>query len=43
MNEQRWDILGFGIVTVDDFLIVESYPPPDAKTPVLERSDRAAA
>jgi len=38
MNAQRWDILGFGIVTVDDFLIVESYPPPDAKIPVLEKT-----
>ena len=37
-NAHRWDILGFGIVTVDDFLIVESYPSPDAKTPVLEQT-----
>jgi sugar/nucleoside kinase (ribokinase family) len=38
MNAQRWDILGFGIVAVDDLLMVESYPPPDAKTAVLEKS-----
>ena len=37
-NAHRWDVLGFGIVTVDDFLIVESYPSPDAKTPVLEQT-----
>ncbi len=36
MKTQHWDILGFGIVTVDDLLIVESYPTPDAKIPVLE-------
>jgi sugar/nucleoside kinase (ribokinase family) len=38
MNAQHWDILGFGIVAVDDLLVVESYPPPDAKTAVLEKS-----
>ncbi len=30
-----WDIFGCGIVAVDDFLTVESYPPPDTKIPVL--------
>ena len=38
MNSQRWDILGYGIVTVDDLLTVENYPPPDTKIPVLEKS-----
>jgi sugar/nucleoside kinase (ribokinase family) len=38
MNAQRWDIFGFGIVAVDDLLTVENYPPPDAKTAVLEKS-----
>ena len=32
-----WDIFGCGIVAVDDFLTVESYPPPDTKTPVLSK------
>jgi sulfofructose kinase len=30
-----FDILGLGCVAVDDLIYVESYPPPDAKTPVL--------
>jgi len=38
MNAQSWDILGFGIVAVDDLLMVENYPPPDAKIAVLEKS-----
>jgi sugar/nucleoside kinase (ribokinase family) len=29
------DVLGLGVVAVDDLLHVEGYPPPDAKTPVL--------
>ena len=33
-----WDIFGCGIVAVDDFLTVENYPPPDAKTPVLSKT-----
>jgi sugar/nucleoside kinase (ribokinase family) len=32
-----FDILGFGCVAVDDLLYVESYPPADAKAPVLRR------
>ena len=32
-----WDIFGCGIVAVDDFITVDSYPPPDAKTPVLSK------
>lgn len=31
------DILGLGIVAVDDLLFVERFPQPDAKTPVLRR------
>ena len=33
---QRWDILGFGLVAVDDLIMVEHYPPPDARIPVEE-------
>jgi len=33
-----WDVLGIGIVAVDDLLTVESYPPSNTKTPVLEKS-----
>src|SRR5690242_7521018 len=33
----RWDLLGFGTVTVDDLICVERYPPPDAKAPILSR------
>src|SRR2546425_9241293 len=33
------DVLGLGAVAVDDILYVESYPPADAKVPVL-RSER---
>jgi len=32
----RWDVLGFGAVTVDDLLYVEHYPAPDSKVPVVE-------
>jgi len=32
----RWDVLGFGAVTVDDLLYVEHYPAPDSKAPVVE-------
>src|ERR1051326_4084816 len=34
-----FDILGLGCVAVDDLIYVESFPPPDAKMPVL-RADR---
>jgi len=37
MQRPRYDILGFGIVTVDDFLVVDRYPSPGAKTPVRDR------
>lgn len=33
---ERWDVLGFGAVAVDDLITVEHYPPPDSKAPVLE-------
>jgi sulfofructose kinase len=33
--EKRWDVLGFGVVAVDDLIFVEKYPPPDSKWPVL--------
>ena len=32
-----FDILGLGGVAVDDFIFVETYPPPDAKARVLRR------
>jgi len=31
------DVLGIGSVTIDDFLIVETYPPADVKMPILSR------
>src|SRR5438034_1457517 len=34
---KRFDLLGLGCCAVDDLLYVESYPPPDSKTPVLRR------
>ncbi|MBW3625726.1 MAG: hypothetical protein KY468_20215, partial [Armatimonadetes bacterium] len=34
-----WDVLGLGCAAADDLLYVESFPEPDAKTPVL-RSER---
>jgi sugar/nucleoside kinase (ribokinase family) len=36
-NRSSFDILGLGSVAVDDLIYVESYPPPDTKTPVLRR------
>jgi len=38
MSEPVWDIIGFGIVAVDDVMIVENYPPPDSKVPIIEKS-----
>jgi len=32
-----WDILGLGVVSVDELLYVEHYPPPDSKAQVLAR------
>src|SRR5882724_11896705 len=36
-REKSFDVLGFGAVAVDDFIFVESYPPPDSKARVLSR------
>lgn len=33
----RWDILGLGVVAVDDLLYVEHYPRPDSKLPILAK------
>jgi sugar/nucleoside kinase (ribokinase family) len=35
-----FDILGLGCIAVDDLLYVESYPPPDTKSPVRRRERR---
>lgn len=34
---QKWDVLGFGAVAVDDLLYVDRFPEPDTKTAVRER------
>jgi len=31
---KRWDVLGFGAVTVDDLIYVDQYPQPETKLPV---------
>jgi len=31
---KRWDVLGMGIVTVDDLIYLDHYPAPDSKEPV---------
>ncbi|NSW83157.1 MAG: hypothetical protein HPY90_07765 [Syntrophothermus sp.] len=36
MITPRWDVLGCGIVAVDDLLYVDQYPLADSKTPVLD-------
>lgn len=33
----HWDVLGFGVVAVDDLLYVDHYPGPDSKAEVRER------
>ena len=33
----RWDILGLGVVAVDDLVYVAHYPPPDSKLPILAK------
>jgi sugar/nucleoside kinase (ribokinase family) len=35
--DKRWDVLGFGAVTVDDLIYVERYPMPDTKVAVLDK------
>jgi len=37
MKDRPIDILGLGVTTVDDFLYVAGYPPPDVKTRVVRR------
>jgi sugar/nucleoside kinase (ribokinase family) len=32
-----WDVLGIGVVAVDDLLYVERFPQPDTKNPISER------
>ena len=38
MRETPFDVLGLGIVTVDDLLYVAAYPPPEAKVRVRHRT-----
>jgi hypothetical protein len=35
--EHSWDILGLGVVAVDDLVYLASYPPADSKMPVQAR------
>ncbi|HPL30897.1 MAG TPA: PfkB family carbohydrate kinase, partial [Anaerolineae bacterium] len=35
--EKRWDVLGFGVVSVDELLYVEQYPPYGGKVEVVLR------
>ncbi len=37
LMETRYDVLGIGIVTVDDLIYLDHYPPPDSKMPVRAR------
>lgn len=34
MMDYRWDILGLGCVTIDELLLVSSFPVPDTKMPI---------
>ena len=36
MTVSKWDILGIGVVAVDDFYYVEHYPTPDTKLPARD-------
>jgi len=40
-EERAFDVLGLGVLAVDELLYVEHYPPPDTKTPVLHRERQA--
>jgi sugar/nucleoside kinase (ribokinase family) len=40
MPTKKFDILGLGVVAVDEVIYVASYPPPDSKASVLERQRR---
>jgi sugar/nucleoside kinase (ribokinase family) len=37
LETQKIDILGLGVIAVDDLIFVPSYPPADAKIPVSRR------
>lgn len=37
MASPKWDVLGFGAVTVDDLIYVERYPLPDTKVAVYDK------
>ncbi|HEY3290932.1 MAG TPA: PfkB family carbohydrate kinase [Anaerolineae bacterium] len=37
MPEPKWDVLGFGAVTVDDLIYVDHYPLPDTKVAVHDK------
>lgn len=36
-SNEPLDVLGLGVIAVDDLIFVESYPPPDAKVQVVHR------
>lgn len=40
-RQKLYDVLGLGVLAVDELLYVEHYPPPDTKTPVLHRERQA--
>jgi sulfofructose kinase len=40
VRRKSFDVLGLGVVAVDDVIFVASYPPPDAKAAVLGRQRR---
>ena len=33
--KKRWDVLGMGVVAVDDLIYVDHYPPVDSKLPII--------
>ena len=37
MDRNAHDIVGLGVIAVDDVLYVDSYPPSDAKVPIVSR------
>ena len=36
-DQAMWDVLGCGVVSIDELLYVEHYPPPDAKAQIMAR------
>ena len=40
-EDRTFDVLGLGVLAVDELLYVEHYPPPDSKTPVRHRERQA--